>query len=118
MQVELTSSHYLCSPLVQDGMEIACLVTVKMPATLKTLSLQKKYLELVKEKYTEPKNKKILCFFVANASTGLIQKTVGKESTKSTSFLKKQPKKWILEKCSHSINVLCCFLFCCYNCFY
>ena len=35
MQEELTSDHYRCSPLVQGGIEIACLVAVEMPVTLK-----------------------------------------------------------------------------------
>ena len=64
MQVELTSKHYRRSPLVQGGMEIPCLVTVKTPATLKNTELADKYLELVKERYTEPKNEEILGSFV------------------------------------------------------
>ena len=64
MQVELTSKHYRRSPLVQGGMEIPCLVTVKTPATLKNTQLAEKYFELVKERYTEPKNEEILGSFV------------------------------------------------------
>lgn len=58
LSVKLPSRHYRRSPLVQGGMEIACLVTAKIPATLKNSKLGEKYLELVKSKYTEPKKKK------------------------------------------------------------
>ena len=45
-------------------LEIPCLVTVKTPAPLKNIQLAEKYLELVKERYTEPKNEEILGSFV------------------------------------------------------
>ena len=61
-------------------MEIACLVTVKKPATLQSTKLAEKYFKLVKEKYVEPKNEEILGHFVRNIGTGATQKTVGKES--------------------------------------
>ena len=67
ISVKLTSRHYRRSPLVQGGMEIACLVTAKIPATLKNSKLGEKYLELVKSKYTEPKNEEILGCFVTEA---------------------------------------------------
>ena len=60
MQVELTSKHYGRSLLVKGEMEIACLVRVKIQATLKNTKLAEKYLELVRERYTEPKNEEIL----------------------------------------------------------
>ena len=112
-------------------MEIACLVNVKMPATLKKTKFAEKYLELMKEKSTEPKNEETLGCFVTNIGTDVIQETVGKELRKSTVLPKIQPKKWIVEKCSRSTNALnrikislkllkstnffrhlCCFLFC------
>ena len=42
MLVELTSKQYRCSTQVQGEMEIACLVTVKMPAILKNTKVQEK----------------------------------------------------------------------------
>ena len=72
MQVELTSKHYRCSPLVNGGTEIACLVRVRISATLKNTMLAEIYLELVRERYTEPNNDKILGCFVTNI--GLIWK--------------------------------------------
>ena len=87
-------------------MEIACLVTVKKPATLQSTKLAEKYFKLVKEKYIEPKNEEILGHFVRNIGTGVTQKTVGKESRKSTILPKNNPNKWILKKCSLPNNVL------------
>ena len=66
MQVELTSKHYRRFSLPKGGMEIACLVRTRIPATLKNTKLAEKYLELVRERYTEPNNEKILGCFVAN----------------------------------------------------
>ena len=40
MQVELTSKHYQRSPLVKGGMEITCLVKIRIPATLKNTELE------------------------------------------------------------------------------
>ena len=39
MQVELTSKHYQRSPLVKGGMEITCLVKIRIPETLKNTEL-------------------------------------------------------------------------------
>ena len=55
MEAVLTSRYYRRSPLVQGGMEIPCLISFKMPATLKNTQLAEKYLELVNQKYAEPK---------------------------------------------------------------
>ena len=43
MLVELTSKQYRCSTQVQGEMEIACLVTVKMPAILKNTKVTEKW---------------------------------------------------------------------------
>ena len=59
-----TSRHYRRSPLVQGGMEIPCLISIKMAATLKNTQLAEKYLELVNQKYAEPKEEEILGSFV------------------------------------------------------
>ena len=52
-------------------MEIAYLVRVRIPATLKNTQLAEKYLELVRERYTEPKNEEIVGCFVANNGTDM-----------------------------------------------
>ena len=91
MPVELTSKHYRRSPLVKGGMEIACLVRVRIPATFKNTKLAEK---LVRERYTEPKNEEILGCFVTNIGTD-IEKEIpvavrGKDQRKRREVLKKK----------------------------
>ena len=79
-------------------MEITCLVTVKTPTTLKNTNLVEKYLELVKEKYTEPKNEKTIGCFVTNidASTDIIREAYDiqrKKSKRSENVPEKQSKQ-------------------------
>ena len=64
MHVELTSKHFRGSPLVQGGMEIACLVVTRIPATRRNTEITEKYLTLVKGLYAEPKKEEILGWFV------------------------------------------------------
>ena len=73
VSVQLTSRHYRRSPLVQGGMEIACLVTVKIPATKKNTEIAELYIELVRERYTNPKEEDILgCFITEIEEEGVI----------------------------------------------
>ena len=51
----LTSTNFRSSPLAQ-GLEIACKVTVKMPATIKNHMILDRFKELVKDYYMEPKD--------------------------------------------------------------
>ena len=67
MHVKLTSRHYRRSLLAQGGMEIACTVFFRMPSALKNAQLAERYLQLVKERYTEPKDEKILGSFITEA---------------------------------------------------
>ena len=53
------------------GTEIACLVRVRIPATLKGTKFAEKYLDFVRERYTEPKNEKILGCFVTIIGTDM-----------------------------------------------
>jgi len=66
VSLKLTSRHYRRSPLVQGGMEIACLVTARIPATKKNTEIAELYIELVKERYTEPKEEDILGCYVTD----------------------------------------------------
>ena len=55
MRVELKGGklkHYRRSPLVKGGMEIACLVRARIPATLKKYQARRKMLTLVTERGT------------------------------------------------------------------
>ena len=47
MHLELTSSRYCRSPLVQGGLEVACHITIETPATMLHQKLLKQYLKLV-----------------------------------------------------------------------
>ena len=71
MQVELTSKHYRRFSLPKGGMEIACLVRTRIPATLKNTKLAEKYLELFRERYIEPENEEIIGCFVTNIGTDM-----------------------------------------------
>ena len=55
----LTSTNFRRSPLVQN-LEIACKVTVKVPATIKNNMILDQFKELVKDYYTEPTDEEIL----------------------------------------------------------
>ena len=87
--VQLTSRHYRRSPLVQGGMEIACLVTVRIPATKKNSEIVELYIELVRERYTIPKEEEILGCFIAEieeegVAFAIVQGENRKETTPST----------------------------------
>ena len=93
MQVELTSKHYRRSPLVKGEMEIACLVRVRIPATLKNTKLTEKYLELVRETYTKPKNEEILGCFVMNIGTDMEKEIPAAVREKDQRKRRKVPEK-------------------------
>ena len=64
--------HCRRSPLVKGGMEIACLVRARIPATLKKYQARRKMLTTCqRERYTEPKNEEILGCFVTNIGTDM-----------------------------------------------
>ena len=60
----LTSTDYCWSPLVQDGLEIACKIIVKLPETVRNHLLMDRYVEIVKVNYIEPKNEVTLGSFL------------------------------------------------------
>lgn len=47
-------------------MEIACLVTVRIPATKKNTEIAELYIELVEERYADPKEEEILGCYVTD----------------------------------------------------
>ena len=63
--VELISTNYRRSPLVQGGLEIPAKVTVTLPGTVKNHLLINKYKEIVTGNYVEPKKEEILGSFLA-----------------------------------------------------
>lgn len=60
---EITLDHYRRSPLVQGGLEVPCKIKVTTPPYF-NMNVLKKYEDLVKELYVEPKNEEILGTFV------------------------------------------------------
>ena len=79
MYVKLSSRHYRRSPLVQGGIEIPCIVYFKMPSTFKNAQLAERYLQLVKDRYTEPKDEKILGSFITEALPELVETNKAKK---------------------------------------
>ena len=63
--VELVSTNYRRSPLVQGGLEIPAKITGTMPGTVRNRLLIDKYKEIVTEIYAEPKKEEILGSFLA-----------------------------------------------------
>lgn len=65
----LTTTNYRRSPLVQGGLEIACEVTISMPATIKNQLILDQYKLLLNDFYAEPQNEEILGSFLDYATT-------------------------------------------------
>ena len=64
---EVTSNHYRGSPLIQGGMEVPCRVDVNIHPTF-NLRVLKSYEDLVRDRYVEPSNEKIIGTFISLAS--------------------------------------------------
>ena len=60
IEVKLRETHYCRSPLVQGGLEIPCDLVIRMPNTMKSAELLKKYLKLFENCYEEPQEIVIL----------------------------------------------------------
>ena len=63
IEVKLRETHYRRSPLVQGGLEIPCDLVIRMPNTMKSAELLKKYLKLFENCYKEPQEIVILGTF-------------------------------------------------------
>lgn len=66
IDAKLSETHYRRSPLVQGGLEIPCTLIIRMPGTVKSNELIKKYLELFEARYEEPQEVIVLGTFKAN----------------------------------------------------
>ena len=66
----IACSYYRRSPLVQDGLEIPCSVTVSMPETIRNHLLLDQCRELVTELYCEPKDEIIIGNFLSPTEQG------------------------------------------------
>ena len=94
--VELTSTNYRRSPLIQGSLEIPAKVTVTMPGTVKNHLLMEKYKEIVNERYAEPKDEEVLGSFLILPPVGQACKrdTRSEKSTNGEGI----PKKTITGK--------------------
>ena len=94
--VEVTSTNYRRSPLIQGGLEIPTKLTVMMPVTLKDRLLMGKYNEIVNERYAEPKDEEVLGSFLVLPPVGQACKrdTRSEKSTNGEGI----PKKTITGK--------------------
>ena len=82
--VELTSTIYQRSPLIQGGLEISAKVTVAMPGTVKNYLHTEKYKDIVTDRYAKLKDEEVLGSFLALTPVGQACKrdTLSEKSTK------------------------------------
>ena len=92
VQATLSTTHYRRSPLVQVGLEITCKVSVKMRGTIKNYLLMDRYFELVRSRYTEPKNKVILGSFLPPVNVPCTPKSNARNKKVKTPVPAKKPK--------------------------
>ena len=98
--VTLTSEHYRRSPLVQGGMEIACLMRSSIPGTCVNLFVLERFKAIISENYTERKEETILGLFMVptpdenvgatNEDIGMRQ--IGRNKGKKKAVCSNQPK--------------------------
>ena len=65
LQATVTRKHYRRSFLIQRGLEVPCLVTVKMPGNTMNHLLIARYEKLLGELYLEPKDEEIMETFLS-----------------------------------------------------
>lgn len=87
----LITTNYRRSPLVQGGLEIACEVTITMPATIKNQMILDQYKLLLNDFYVEPQNEEILGSFLEY--TGTVAISTRKTNGRSTEGMPKTKKK-------------------------
>ena len=93
--VQLTSTNYRRSPLIQGGLEIPAKVIVTMSGTVHSHLLLEKYKEIINDRYVEPKNEIIIGSFLALPAVNLPKEKCKAEKDKAASKSKKKkiPKK-------------------------
>ena len=91
---KLSSEHYRKSPLFQGGLEIACIITVMMPGTVRNHMVIERYKEIVERLYYEPKNELVIGCFLENTIgnvTPLADLSNKKEKTDNKKPFNKKP---------------------------
>ena len=90
--VQLTSTNYRRSPLIQGGSEILAKVIVTMPGKVRNHFLLEKYKEIINDRYTEAKNEIIIGSFSALPAAKPSERKVQAEKDKVASKSKKKKK--------------------------
>ena len=90
--VQLTSTNYRRSPLIQGGLEIYAKVIVTMPGKVRNHFLLEKYKEIINDRYTEAKNEIIIGSFSALPAAKPSERKVQAEKDKVASKSKKKKK--------------------------
>ena len=90
--VQLTSTNYRRSPLIQGGLEILAKVIVTMPGKVRNHFLLEKYKEIINDRYTEAKNEIIIGSFSALPAAKPSERKVQAEKDKVASKSKKKKK--------------------------
>ena len=90
--VQLTSTNYRRSPLIQGGLEILAKVIVTMPGKVRNYFLLEKYKEIINDRYTEAKNEIIIGSFSALPAAKPSERKVQAEKDKVASKSKKKKK--------------------------
>ena len=92
VNAKLSSEHYRKSPLFQRGLEIACIITVTMPGTVRNHMVIERYKEIVERFYCEPKNEVVIGRFLEN-TIGNVTPLAGPSNKKKKTDNKKPPNK-------------------------
>lgn len=100
ISAEISCNHYRVSPLVQGGIEIPCNITIKTPPCF-NLNVLKKYEDLVKKLYVEPKDEKILGTFILLNSQ---EQSDDSQDQESTEKINKKKKKVVQKQTKSSIK--------------
>ena len=93
--VQLSSTNYRRSPLIQGELEISAKVIVAISGTIRNHLLLEKYKEIINDRYVEPKNEIIIGSFLALPAVKPSERKVQarKDKVASKSKEKKRPKK-------------------------
>ena len=92
VNAKLSSEHYRKSPLFQGGLEIACIITVTMPGTVRNHMVIERYKEIVERLYCKPKNEVVIGCFLEN-TIGNVTPLAGPSNKKKKTDNKKPPNK-------------------------
>ena len=98
VDAKLSSEHYRRSPLFQGGLEIACVVTVTMPGTVRNHMILERYKTIVEKLYCEPKNEVVIGCYLETHTNCNNTLHAGPSSKKKKNDNNKPPNKKPLPK--------------------